>query len=392
VSNASDLNAIAWHALPVGEARAALDSDDRGLTTRDASERLARVGANVITTREGHGAWRTLAHQFRGTLVLLLVVATAVAVLTREPIDAAAIATVLALNAALGFATEFQAHRAVRALRDLDPRRALVLRDGEPAEIDASGIVPGDVLLLEAGIVAAADGRITEAFELSTDESLLTGESLPVRKSSDVLAASTTVAERRNLIFAGTMVTGGGGRAIVTQTGAATQLGRIGGLVGAVQAPRPPIERRLERLGRVLALAAGAIILVLILLGLARHAPIFALLETSVALAVAAIPEALPAVATVSLAIGAVRMSRRNVIVRRLAAIESLGAMTTVCVDKTGTLTSGRMSVTQLASAGWRREVTAESAGDARVRRCRSTATACLPRRSPPRHVDTTRS
>ncbi|HEY8368116.1 MAG TPA: HAD-IC family P-type ATPase, partial [Thermodesulfobacteriota bacterium] len=265
-----------------------------------------------------------------------------------DPLDAAAIGAVLVINTTIGFVTELRARRAMQALLELEVARATVLRDGRTVEIDAREVVPGDVIILEAGQSVPADGRLLSTAELRVNEAALTGESLPVQKSTDPLPADTPLPDRSNMVFKSTTIAAGSARAVVTATGMATEVGRIGELVGGIAEEETPLERRLDQLGRRLVYLALGVAGLVIALGAAQGIPLGQMLETGIALAIAAVPEGLPAVATITLALGLRRMARRNALIRRLPAVETLGSVTAICTDKTGTLTAGEMTTTVL--------------------------------------------
>lgn len=343
----------AWHAAPLARLLERLGASRDGLGEADARERLARYGPNALRLAQPVSVARILFNQFRSVVVLLLVVAMAVAWLLGDPVEAIAILGVLVINAAIGFVTELRARTAMAALLALEVPRATVVRDGRVRELEATALVPGDVILLEAGQSVPADARLLEAIELRTTEAGLTGESLPVDKRADaVLDADTPLADRANAVYLSTSVVAGSGRALVTATGNATEVGHIGGLVAGIRTERTPLERRLDALGRRLVLVTVAVAVAVIAVGLLRGAAFGELLETAIALAIAAVPEGLAAVSTIALAIGVARMARRSALVRRLPAVESLGSVTVVCTDKTGTLTAGEMTVTELRLAG----------------------------------------
>jgi Ca2+-transporting ATPase len=298
-------------------------------------------------------ALRILGGQVKSIVVALLVAAASVSLASGDRIEAAAIGAVLAINTLIGFVTELRARRAMDALLGLDASRATVLRAGRLRNLGAEELVPGDVVRLDAGQRVPADARLLHATDLRTDEAALTGESLPVSKADrGPLPQTTPLADRTNVVFKGTTVAAGTATAVVSATGAATEIGRIGALVETIPETRTPLERRLDVLGRRLAwLAIGIGVLVAALAAL-EGAPVSHVVEIGIALAVAAVPEALPAVATIALAVGLRRMARRNALVRSLPAVEALGSTTVVCTDKTRTLTSGRMEVVRLWTAG----------------------------------------
>jgi Ca2+-transporting ATPase len=321
----------------------------RGLTAAGAAARRTRDGPNEIRDVTGRTAAQILAGQFDSVPVGLLGASGALALATRAFADAGAIGAVLAANATLGFVTERRAEQTVSSLRRLAPHRATVLRDGDAVVIDARDVVVGDVLVLEPGEPVAADARVIDAHRLATNEAALTGESLPVRKSpAEPLPADTPLGERRNMVFLGTVVSGGTGRAVVVATAERAALGRIRRLAQTAQAPRTQLQEQLDALGRRLAVGAAVLCVGTFGIGLLRGRPLLPLLRTAVSLGVAAIPEGLPTVATSLLASGIRSLQERQVYARRLDAIENLGAIDTVCFDKTGTLTRNRMSVASL--------------------------------------------
>jgi len=334
------------HARPAGEVLAALASAASGLSPDEAAHRLASTGPNRLKPAPPVPAYRIFLRQLASMVVLLLMAAAAISLFLGDLLEAAAIAIVLVINTLLGFWTELGARRAMEALAAFDVGRANVLRGGSLLNIAADDVVPGDVVEVRAGERIPADGRLVEATDLRVDEAALTGESMPVSKDPGaVLPADTLLADRLTMVYKGTTVVAGTARAVVTATGASTEIGRIGTLVGAMKEERTPLERRLDTLGRQLAWIAVAVAAVVSALGAVQGAPIGLVLELGIALAVAAVPEALPVVATIALAVGLRRMARRQALVRRLPAVEALGSTTVVCTDKTRTLTSGDMSV-----------------------------------------------
>jgi len=316
-----------------------------GLTAAEAAARLAAHGPNELARDEGVSPWRLLAGQFKGAMIVLLLLACAVSAALGETADAVAIGAIVVLNALVGFVQEFRAQRAIAALRALSAPRAHVLRGGRSQLIPAREVVPGDVLLLEGGDVVAADARLLEAHALRTMEALLTGESTPVEKDVAPTGPGTALADRRDQVFLGTAVATGRGVAEVTATGMATEMGHIARLLATTEQAETPLERQLRALGRTLLALCLGIVAVVFLLGLVRGIPLMDVLLSSVALAVAAVPEGLPAIITIALALGVQRMAVRHALVRRLASVETLGCATVVCSDKTGTLTAGRMEV-----------------------------------------------
>lgn len=348
-----------WHALEAGAVLERLGASPDGLTSEDARRRLERHGPNAVELRRPMSAWAVLRRQFASVVVWLLLVATAIAFFIGDLVEAAAIAVVLAINVTVGFWMEWRARVAVEALQGLEVHEAVVLRDGRQLEIDAIDVVPGDVLVLAEGMAIPADGRLLEANELQVDEAALTGESMPAAKASEAVSGSavTVVGDRSSMVHKGTTAVGGAGRAVVTATGAQTEIGRIGALVSSIEPTPTPIERRLDALGRRLVWLTLAVALVVITVGLLGGNDPWLVVETGLALAVAAVPEGLPVVATITMAVGMWRMARRNALVRRPPAVEALGSATVICTDKTGTLTSGHMTVTSVLAGGRRVDV-----------------------------------
>jgi Ca2+-transporting ATPase len=341
------------HAQPVDRVVSELETAVDGLSDVEALARLTRHGANRLPAPPGVSAFTILTRQLRSVVVWLLAAAAGISLGLGDIVEAAAIAAVLVINAALGFITEWRARRAMEALLDLAAPQAAVLRNGHLAIVDAASLVPGDVIQVEAGNRVPADARVMHVVDLTTMEAALTGESLPVEKTADVLPdRRLAVADRANMVYLGTVVATGSGRAVVTATGPDTELGRIGALVGGIEEEQTPLERRLDALGRRVAWITIGIAGVVSGLGLAHGLPLGQVLETGIALAVAAMPEALPAVATIALAVGMRRMAHRHALVRRLPAVETLGSTTVVCTDKTRTLTSGDMTIVSVWTAG----------------------------------------
>jgi Ca2+-transporting ATPase len=340
----------AWHALPAAEVLDMLGTDaERGLSRHDAGRRLARVGPNRVGEQRERPLWRLALAQFRSIVVLLLLAASAIAWGLGERLEALAILAALVLNAVIGFATEARARRSLARLRALTVPNALVHREGRPVRLPAAELVPGDILVLEAGAHIAADARLIRSAALRVTEAALTGESEPVEKEADAkLEPATPLAERRTMLYLATSVVGGSGLAVVTATGLATELGRIGQLVGLAGDRRTPLEHQVEQLGRRLIVLALAICGVMGLVGMLHDAPMWLMLETAISLAIAAIPEGLPAMTTVALAAGLWRLARAGALVRRLPAVETLGSTTVICADKTGTMTENQMAVVRI--------------------------------------------
>jgi Ca2+-transporting ATPase len=352
---------------PLESVAAALRSDlRRGLTDADVRARLAQFGPNELAAEPPVPAWRRFLAQFQDVLVILLLVATAISALlwvyerdTSLPYEAIAIFAVVLLNATMGYIQESRAEAAVAALRAMSAADAHVVRDGERRTVPASEIVPGDVIHIEEGDTVPADARLIEATALQTAEASLTGESLPVSKDAEPIDEDAVIGDRHNMVFSGTSATYGRATAIVTATGMRTEMGRIAGMLEETRDEETPLQRELDRTGKVLGLVVVAIAIVMIatiiLVDRVRgFGAIVDVLILGVALAVAAVPEGLPAVVTAVLSIGVQRMARRNAIVRHLAAVETLGSASVIASDKTGTLTKNEMTVRVVVTASGR--------------------------------------
>jgi Ca2+-transporting ATPase len=337
-----------WHALAPDDACAALATREAGLAPDQAARRLAEHGPNRLEEAAPTTVWALLLHQFQSPLIYILLVAGAVTVLIGEYIDAAVIAAVLGLNAAIGFFQEQRAERSVRALMRLVSPRAHVVRGGREAEIESADLVPGDVVLLESGARVPADLRLFRTNNLAVDESLLTGESLPVHKSEAKVAEETAVADRTGMAHAGSVVTSGRGRGFVVATGRGTVLGSIAQSMRAAETVATPMQQRMKRFAEVVGLAVLGSASLAIVGGLLRGQSLADSFLVAVALAVAAIPEGLPVVVTITLAVGVRRMAQRNAVIRLLPAVETLGSTTVIGSDKTGTLTENRMTVMEI--------------------------------------------
>ncbi|NNF39436.1 MAG: HAD-IC family P-type ATPase [Gemmatimonadetes bacterium] len=337
-----------WHALTPEQTLAALDVGHDGLSATAAAQRLASHGPNRLTARPPEPLWRILLDQLDSVVVVLLAVAAAVAALIGSLLEAGAITAVLALNTGLGFFVELRARRAMEALLDFQVAFATVVRAGDAARIPADQLVPGDVIEVDAGESVPADARLLETADLRTAEAALTGESVPVEKSTAVIPPDTPLADRVSMVYAGTTIVAGRARAVVVATAQATELGRVGLLLDTVDQGDTPLERRLDALGGRLVVVTLAVTTVVVGIGALRGLPLGEMVEAGIALAIAAVPEGLPAVVTVALAVGLRRMAARRALVRRLGAVEALGSTTLVCSDKTGTLTAGEMTVTRV--------------------------------------------
>lgn len=344
---------IAWHQLTPKEVLERLQSSDMGLDSNEARRRFERYGPNELIEKRRKSWWMMLLDQFRDFMILVLIAAAVVAGLIGEPADSIAIAVIVLLNAVLGFVQEYRAEKAMAALKKLAAPSATVVRNGHPEAIGAEGLVPGDLVLLEAGKVVPADLRLTEAAQARIDEAALTGESVPVEKDSAALPeADLPIGDRHNMAYKGTLVTYGRAQGLVVATGMRTELGRIATLLQGQEEGRTPLQKRLAAFGQNLAYAVLAICAIVLVAGLLRGEPPLLMFLTAISLAVAAIPEALPAVITISLALGAKKLVKQQALIRKLPAVETLGSVTYICSDKTGTLTLNRMTVEKVYVGG----------------------------------------
>jgi len=358
---------VAWHQLPADEVLNRLRSTAAGLSSLEAAQRLAANGPNTLQEGKRPGAWQIFLGQFKSLIIWILIVAGVVSGVMGEAMDAGAILAIVALNAVIGFYQEFTAAKSVLKLRQLTAPQARVRRDGRVSLIAATGLVVGDILALEAGDVVAADGRLLETHSLRCVEAALTGEAAAVTKHPAVLPkVNTPLGDRTNLVFVGTAVAAGTGFAVVVATAMQTELGHIAGLITAAGAEEEtPLQRKLDSFGRILLWATLGIVALLFGLGLMRGTAPGELFLTSISLAVAAVPEGLPAVVTIALSLGVLRMARRHALLRKLAAVETLGSTSVICTDKTGTLTLGDMTARALYVAGRKYEVTGDGYGPA---------------------------
>jgi Ca2+-transporting ATPase len=337
-----------WHAVPAGVALARLDTSEEGLSTEEAGRRRARHGPNVLPTTSGPSAFEILVRQIHDPLIYVLLASTGLAILTGKVFDGLVILGVIVLNAVIGFVQEYRAGKAIESLAALVRTDVMALRGGERTVLPSAELVPGDLVLLQSGDKVPADLRLLETRTLRLEEATLTGESVPVEKGTAAVAAEAGVGDRTGMAFSGTLVTHGTATGVVVATGSETELGRISRMLDETAEIETPLTRQLGIVGRWIAGAIVAVSLVLFGVGLARGYPLGDAVLAAVTLAVAAIPEGLPAVVTISLAIGVQRMAGRCAIVRRLPAVETLGSTTVICTDKTGTLTRNEMTVQAL--------------------------------------------
>ena len=342
-----------WHTLSTETVFARLKSTPAGLTAAEAVQRLAEHGPNELLAARRISPWTLLFEQIKNVLIVILLIATALSAFLGHGVEAVAIGVIVLFAVLLGFVQEYRAERAIEALRQMAAPTATALRDGEEVEIPARELAPGDVVLLRAGDKIPADVRLVEAVNLQIEEAALTGESVPVEKHAAPLGSDElALGDRKNLAFAGTAATYGRGRAVVVATGMSTEFGKIAQMLQTVETGKTPLQENLDKVGRLLARAAFVIVAIIVALGLFRGQPFIEMLIFGIALAVAVVPEALPAVVTISLALGVQRMVKRHALMRRLPAVETLGSTSVICSDKTGTLTKDEMTARKIFVAG----------------------------------------
>ncbi|MCA9974724.1 MAG: HAD-IC family P-type ATPase, partial [Anaerolineales bacterium] len=355
-----------WYKLTVDETLQKLTVDlASGLSDTEAKQRLQTYGANELVDRGTKSPWLILLDQVKDLMVIILLAAGAVSFFLGEVTDVIVIMAIVVLNAIIGFSQEYRAEQAIAALKKLAVPTVKVKRNGRIAEISARELVPGDMVLLEAGNLVPADGRLVESVNLKVQEAALTGESEPVDKNVAAIQRNDLgVGDRHNMIFMGTVITYGRGTVVITETGMNTELGNIAELIQGVEQEQTPLQRRLDSLGKSLAWAVLVIITIVMIIGFVIRDPAVPLVDTlevlfltAISMAVAAVPEGLPAVVTITLALGSQRMLKRHALIRKLPAVETLGSVTVICSDKTGTLTENRMTVTVLDVAGHTQEM-----------------------------------
>lgn len=347
-----------WHSLSIEETLRKLEvSKDQGLTLAEASLRQQKYGKNILTVKKGKSLIIKFFEQFADFMIIILIFAAAISLfvsyLDGDPdfVDPVIILVIIIVNATLGVLQEAKAEKALEALKKMSAPTAHVLRDGKVSLIDSAELVPGDIILLETGGFVPADARLITAINLKAEEASLTGESNPVDKIAEArLSPETNLSDRTNLVLATSTVTYGRGIAVVTETGMNTQVGHIATLIMDDETPMTPLQKRLAKTGKVLGIAALSICMLIFIIGMLKKLPIFDMFMTSVSLAVAAIPEGLPAIVTIMLSLGVQRMAKKNAVIRKLPAVETLGSATVICSDKTGTLTQNVMTVTQISS------------------------------------------
>ncbi|HLD61108.1 MAG TPA: cation-translocating P-type ATPase [Patescibacteria group bacterium] len=343
-----------WHTLSIEQVISELNTNSgTGLSTAEVSRRLTQYGKNELQSAPPVSPWKLLLGQFKNVLVIILLLASVLSGVLGHITEAIAIAVIVLFAVILGFIQEYRAERAIEALRQMAAPTALVLRDGKEMEVPAMELVPGDVIIITTGDRIPADARLLEVVNLKIEEAALTGESVAVEKKTDTFTApDLPLGDRKNIVYAGTSATYGRGRAIIVGTGMQTEFGKIAGMLQDVETAETPLQKNLDKVGKSLAKAAFVIIVLIVALGLWRGQPLLDMFIFGVALAVAVVPEALPAVVTISLAIGVQRMVKRHALVRRLPAVETLGSTTVICSDKTGTLTKDEMTVRKIYADG----------------------------------------
>ncbi|MBM4078242.1 MAG: cation-translocating P-type ATPase [Planctomycetes bacterium] len=347
-----------WHTLSIEAVGSRLKSTSAGLTGAEAARRLAEYGPNELQAAHRISPWRILFEQFKNVLIVILLVATALSAFLGHGVEAVAISVIVLFAVLLGFVQEYRAERAIEALRQMAAPTATALRDGEELRLPARDLVPGDVILLRAGDKIPADVRLVEAVNLQIEEAALTGESVPVEKHVAALSShELALGDRKNMAYAGTAATYGRGRAMVVLTGMNTEFGQIAQMLQTIETGKTPLQENLDKVGHTLARAAFVIVGIIVALGLFRGQPFIEMLIFGIALAVAIVPEALPAVVTISLAIGVQRLVKRHALMRRLPAVETLGSTSAICSDKTGTLTKDEMTARRIFVAGQMLEV-----------------------------------
>ncbi|HSK88223.1 MAG TPA: cation-translocating P-type ATPase [Anaerolineales bacterium] len=342
-----------WHTLTIDRSFQELESQPVGLRRTEASQRMLKYGPNELQAAHRISPWEILLEQFKNVLILILLGATVISLFLGHGIESIVIAVIVLFAVVLGFVQEYRAERAIEALRQMAAPTATVLRDGVEIKVPAKELVPGDVILLHTGDRVPADARLLEAINLQVEEAALTGESVPVEKHIQALDNDDlSLGDRKNMVYAGTAVTYGRGRALVVATAMQTEFGKIAQLLQTIETGKTPLQHNLDKVGTVLARAALVVVTIIVVLGLLRGQPFIEMLIFGIALAVAVVPEALPAVVTISLAIGVQKMVKRNALIRRLPAVETLGSTSVICSDKTGTLTKDEMTVRKIFTAG----------------------------------------
>lgn len=353
----ADKETARWHEVSTEELFSSLRTCPAGLSSSEAARRLEEYGPNELQAARPISPWAIFLEQFKNVLIIILLAAVLLSALMGHGIEAIAIAVIVLFAVVLGFVQEYRAERAIEALRSMAAPMASVFRDGEEIEIPSRDLVPGDAVLLSAGDSIPADLRLVETVNLQIEEAALTGESVAIEKHMDAIPGELPLGDRRNMAYAGTVATYGRGRGVVTATGMNTEFGKIAQMLQTIETGKTPLQENLDRVGHTLARIAFVVVGLIVALGLFRGQPFIEMFIFGIALAVAVVPEALPAVVTISLAIGVQRMVKRHALMRRLAAVETLGSTSIICSDKTGTLTKDQMTVRKILVAGQLLEV-----------------------------------
>ncbi|MDP2908487.1 MAG: HAD-IC family P-type ATPase, partial [Nanoarchaeota archaeon] len=337
-----------YYQLDTKEVIKKLETSQEGLSHEEAEKRLKQYGLNQLEEKKRVHPFHIFLKQFKDPIIMILLAAIIISLIAQETLDAIVITAILILNAVIGFSQEYKAEKSIQLLKQMSTPKAVVIREGKEQVIETKLLVPGDVIIVEAGDKVPADSRIVGLAEVHVNESMLTGESVPVKKSLASIKKETPLAERKNMQYSRTILTNGRAKAVVTETGMNTQLGKIAELVQEVKEVSTPLQIRLKKLGVKLGIITMIICAAVFLIGLLKQIPFITILLTTISLAVAVIPEGLPAVVTIALAIGVQKMLKRNALIRDLKAVETLGSVTTICTDKTGTITKNEMTVTEI--------------------------------------------
>jgi Ca2+-transporting ATPase len=341
-----------YHNLESGEVISSFESSRSGLSSTEAKGRLEKYGPNELTKKKGVSAWMLFLEQFKSILIIILLFAIVLSAAIGEPVDAIIIGVIVIFACGLGFIQEYRAEKAMEALKKMAAPTASILRDGNEQVVPARELVPGDVIVIRTGDRMPADARLIEAINLKTNEASLTGESVPIEKITTPLQGDINIGDKRNMVFMGTAAVYGRGTAIVTATGMATEFGQIAGMLQDVKTERTPLQINLDRMGKRIAIIGLSLCVILAVMGVFRGHEVLEMFVWGIALAVAAVPEALPAVVVISLALGVRRMVKRHALIRRLPAVETLGCTTVICSDKTGTMTQDQMTIKRIFSGG----------------------------------------
>ncbi|MBW2974873.1 HAD-IC family P-type ATPase, partial [Candidatus Woesearchaeota archaeon] len=337
-----------YHALTVKDVLKLLDASEKGLTDKEAKKRLEKFGYNELEKGKRTPSLVIFINQFKNALLLLLIFAGVLSLFIGEKLESIAIFCILLLNAILGFIQEYRAEKAIEALQKISAPTARVMRDGKQVRIPSKEVVPGDILLLEAGDIVAADSRLIELSSLQIDEASLTGESIPSKKFIEPLKKGISVADQENMAFMDTIVTYGKGRSIVTGTGMRTEFGKIAGSLQETKEVQTPLQLKFAQLAKQIGIITVILIIIVLVSGILQGTPFVRMLLFALALTVSTIPNSLPLVVTVGLSVGTKKLAKKNMLVKELPAAESLGAATIICSDKTGTITQNQMTITHL--------------------------------------------